>query len=171
MEEITQEDEVSLNPQEDETPLESPDEPEPRKVEVKSKAEEVAQNYKVRAEKAEKELKRLEKLAKQPVSENDSEWKNKVEFLIKNRDVNEEEFEHIATAAARKGISLDDAAKAEKDYIDFRREKVNSNKKTPSPSSAGFPSFEKQITKDTPQAEIDKILEERAKKLQAGTGY
>lgn len=125
-----------------------------------------------RAKKAEEDLKRF-KSQKVPEKGVDGEWKNKVEFLIKNRDYNEEEFDHISTVAARKGISYDEAAKAEIEYINFRRQKVINENKTPSPSGAGFGSFEKKIDSGTSKEDAEKILKERFEKAQANqnTGY
>lgn len=100
----------------------------------------------------------------------EDEWKNKVEFLLKNKDYSEEEFDHISNVASRRGISLTEAAKAEGDYIQFRRDKVEQDKKIPDSTSPDSGSFEKKITKDTPKEEIDKILEERLKKAQRESG-
>lgn len=99
-------------------------------------------------------------------SEPDGEWKSKVEFLIKHRDYSEEEFDHISTVASRKGVSLEDAAKLESEYIAFKRQKVASENKTPSPSAASFGSFDKQIDSSTPKEEVDRILKERFEKFQ-----
>ena len=96
----------------------------------------------------------------------DSEWKDKVEFLIKNRDYNEEEFDHIATAAQRKGVSLEEAAKAESEYIAFRREKVAKEKQTPSPSSVSSFTMGKKISPQSSDEEIDSVLQERFQKVQ-----
>ena len=99
--------------------------------------------------------------------EGEDEWKSKVEFLLQNRDYSEEEFDHLSTVAARKGISLSDAAKETDDYIQFRREKVAQEKKVPGSTSPESGSFEeKKITKDTPEEDVDKILQERFKREQ-----
>jgi hypothetical protein len=110
-----------------------------------------------------------EKLEK-PVNVPEDEWREKVEFLVKNRDYNEDEYDHIATVAKRKGVGLKEAAEMEKDYINFQREKVVEKTKTPSPSQSGFSTYDKKITPETSPKDIDKILEERAKKL-GSSGY
>lgn len=71
------------------------------------------------------------------VPETQDEWKGKVEFLLQNQDkkYSEEEFDHIANVASRKDIDLGEAAKQEDGYIQFKREKVEGDNKTPSPSS------------------------------------
>ena len=163
--------EVALEPQEQEnasnSQVKTAEIPKPD-----NKAEELAQNYKIRAEKAERELKGFQKGNKGSLP-TDGEWKNKVEFLIKNRDFNEEEFDHIAVVAAKKGIPLEEAAKIESDYIAFKRQKVKNENKTPSPSSATSIFSEKQISSNTPKEDIDKILKERFEKVKGGrdTGY
>ena len=161
-----------INPVEETPVVETPEEP--KADESKPEADLEAKNKELfaRAKKAEEELKKFKTQPKNQETGSDGEWKNKVEFLIKNRDFNEEEFDHVATVASRKGMSLQEAAEAEKEYITFRREKVNSGKKIPSPSSAGFPSFEKKITPDMKESEVSKILEERARKAQeSNSGY
>jgi len=79
------------------------------------------------------------KLQKQTLKKEESpdEWKMKVDFLLANRDKNysEDEFDHIASVAERKGISLEEAAKSEEDYINYQRDKVAQEKKTPESSS------------------------------------
>jgi len=93
-----------------------------------------------------KRLKTLEKKLKEdkpPASKGgEDEWKSKVEFLLENRDVTEEEFEHLATVALRQfgsvnTDSLKDAKKAETDYLTYRRKKEELKKKIPgsTPSS------------------------------------
>jgi len=120
--------------------------------------------------------KKAEQLAKvapksQPATEDD--WKNKVDFLLTNKDFNEQEFNHIQVVAKERGVSYQEAAKMESDYIAFQREKIKKENKTPSPSSATSILSEKQIRPDTPKEEIEKILKERFERLQGGrdTGY
>jgi len=86
--------------------------------------------------KAEEAQKKLQEQAPKK-EESPDEWKMKVDFLLANRDKNysEEEFDHIASVAERKGISLEEAAKSEEDYINYQRTKVAQEKKTPEPSS------------------------------------
>jgi hypothetical protein len=122
--------------------------------------------------------KKYEELKKQPkvvqsAPAGEDEWRSKVDFLIKNRDYNEEEFDHIASVAQRKGLSIEDAAKAESDYIAFRRQKVAEQNKIPSSSQAGSSQYSKRISADTPAEEIDKVLEERFKKAssEGKSGY
>lgn len=122
-----------------------------------------------RLKKEEEKRKFLEaelKKSVKPIPETIDEWKMKVDFLLNNKDVSENEFDHIATVAARKGISLSEAAGQEKDYIQYQREKVANEKKVPGSTSTGFSSSDKQISKDTPAENVDKILQERFKKSQ-----
>lgn len=72
----------------------------------------------------------------------EDEWKSKVEFLLENRDVTEDEYEHLANVAYRRSgsvnaESLRDAKKAEIEYITFKRKKEELKRKVPgsTPSS------------------------------------
>jgi hypothetical protein len=149
--------------QKTEEDIEEPKSSEPEKAEKSKEIKSLAAQKEHWRKKYEEEAKRASH-KKEP--ETESEWKNKVEFLIKNREYNEEEFDHIATVAARKGVSLDEAAKAESEYITFKREKVANENKTPSPSSVQSFLGDKTISKDTSPEEIDKILEQRFKETQ-----
>jgi len=117
-----------------------------------------------RLKREEKKRKELQKKIKKSSSfsdeieseEDDIEfWKTKVDFLLQNQDkkYTEEEFEHIATVAARKGISLSEAAKQEEDYIQYRREKVAEKNKVPAPTS---PFTASSLTPDLVQKELKK---------------
>ena len=123
-----------------------------------------------RLKKEEEKSKRLESQVKPKgfteKTTGEDEWKSKVDFLLQNRDYSEDEFDHISNVASRRAISLTDAAKAEGDYIQFRRDKVEQEKKIPGSTSPDSSSFEKKITKDTPKEEVDKILQERLNKAQ-----
>lgn len=123
-----------------------------------------------RLKKEEEKSKRLESQVKPKgfteKTAGEDEWKAKVEFMLDNRNVTSEELDHISNVASRRGISLADAAKAESDYIQYRREKVEQEKKIPSSTSPDSSSFEKKITRETPKEEIDKILQERLNKVQ-----
>lgn len=91
-------------------------------------------HWRKKAEVAEKKLKSE---PKPETKEGSDEWKQKVEFLLQNQKSNysEEEVDHITNVSSRKGISLQDAAKQEDEYIQFNREKVVKEKGTPSSSS------------------------------------
>jgi hypothetical protein len=80
-----------------------------------------------------------------PTKRNDSgdEWKERVEFLLTNRDVNEKEFNHIAAVSKRDNVSLQEAAKREMDYISFRRAELQKQNKIPSSSQSKSSSFKK----------------------------
>jgi hypothetical protein len=155
------------NPEEMETPEEKTpvEESEPLK---KSEDLEVlkAQRDKLyaRAKKAEEENKEFKKI-KPKEAEGTDEWKAKVEFLLQNRDYSEEEFDHIANVAFRKSIALSDAAKNEDEYIQYRRRKVEEQKKVPGSTSPGFVSTEKtseEIGKMTSK-EFEKYEQEMTK--------
>lgn len=87
----------------------------------------------------------------------DDEFRPRVEFLLENRDLNAEEYEHLAAVALRNSgvLSLDslrEAKESEKGYISFLRKKVADKNKTPgSTSQSSTSKFEK-----TPQ-EIAKM--------------
>lgn len=80
-----------------------------------------------------------------PTKRNDSgdEWKERVEFLLTNRDINEQEFNHIAAVSKRDNISLQEAVKKEMDYISFRRQRSQEQNKIPSSSQSKSSSFKK----------------------------
>ena len=125
------------------------------------------EHWRKKYELLEKEAKvKVQKPSKVEGTGTENEWRSKVDFLIKNRDFNEEEFDHIAAVASRKGINLEEAAKVEQDYIKFQREKVAEKNKIPSSSAAQSSSFEKKISKDMPEEDVDKILQERFEKSQ-----
>lgn len=129
-------------------------------------------------EKAEKRVKELEeevKSQKPKPEEGTDEWKSKVEFLLQNNSKNysEEEFDHIAVVATRSGRSLDEAAKDEDEYIQFKRGKVAKKKGTPSPSSPSSlisGKSEKDIEDMNPE-EYKKFLDEDAKKTRGRREY
>ncbi len=145
--------------------VETQEEETPQKTQgenLKSKDLQSALAQKEHYRKKYEELKKQPKVTEAPAGED--EWRSKVDFLIKNRDYNEEEFDHIASVAQRKGLSIEDAAKVESDYIAFRRQKVAEQNKIPSSSQAGSSQYTKKISADTPAEEIDKVLQERFKK-------
>jgi len=126
-----------------------------------------------RAKKAEEELKELKKKKKEggeTAPEGEDFWKAKVEFLIKNRDISDEEFDHIANVASNKGISLDEARKQEEDYIQYRRKKVADENKTPAPSSSSSGSQKVDFTPDMSQAQIDEALRKSYEKAKREKG-
>ena len=75
---------------------------------------------------------------------NEDEFRPRVEFLLENRDVNQEEYDHLAAVAMRSygKISLEslrDAKKSEAGYVSYLRKKSESKSKTPgSTSPSGF---------------------------------
>lgn len=79
----------------------------------------------------------------------DDEFRPRVEFLLENRDLNAEEYEHLAAVALRNSgvLSLDslrEAKESEKGYISFLRKKVADKNKTPgSTSQSSTSKFEK----------------------------
>lgn len=164
---------------EEETPKEVKEETEePEKTTEPEKAEKSKEfqtldaqkrYWRERAQKAEAKEQKPE--PKKPSDEEDTGfWKAKVDFLIQNQDkkYSEDEFDHIATVAARKGVSLPEAAKSENGYIDFQREKVAEKNKIPGPgSSSSFTSIEKTseeiaaMTSDEHRLYEAKIIKER----------
>ena len=159
-EEETVEEETSIG--DEATPEEKP---EVDVEQIKSQRDKLYARLKKQEEKNKSLEAELKKSVK-PVSENIDEWKMKVDFLLHSKDVSEDEFDHIATVAARKGISLSEAKEQEKDYIQFTRDKVANEKKIPGSTSTDFSSSEKKISSDTPPEEADKILKERFEKSQ-----
>ncbi len=96
------------------------------------------------------------------------EWKDRVDFLLVNRDFNKQEFDHISAVSKRDGISLSEAAEKEMDYISFRRQKLAEENKIPSSSAAKGSSLRKtddEIRKMTSaelqayEAQLDKAEE------------
>ena len=154
----------------------------PSEEETSSEKDKSAEEIKIqrdklyaRLKKEEAKRKKLEELVnKKPVQEKgtENEWKAKVEFLLENRDISDEEFSHLAAVAMRKSgeitpETLAEAKKSEADYIDYRRKKVADKKKIPASTSGGFATGEKKITPDMKPEEIDAILKERFEKSQS----
>jgi hypothetical protein len=116
--------------------------PKPERTSTASDNSEKEKNARLfaRAKKAEEELRAVKEQldkSKKAVPQDEGKWKSKIEFLLNNskKNYSEEEFEHIAVVAQEKGITLDDAAKKEEDYINYQREKVEKANKVPGPSS------------------------------------
>lgn len=128
------------------------------------------------------ELKEPKPETKQTQTEDAELWKAKVDFLIQSQGKNysDEEFDHIATVAARKGVSLPEAANSEGDYIKFQRDKVAEKNKVPAPGSASATSsVEKspaEITKmlagksSQEKSSIMRDYEEKVRKAEQGQG-
>jgi len=167
------------NPEEPETPDkktgtgegETPEKTEGASIDA-SELEEKNKKLYARTKKAEEELKtakeQLEKSKTPAKPEGDDKWKTKINFLLKNKDRNysEDEFGHISVIAQERDISLDDAAKSEEDYIEYKREKVEKEKQTPEPSTKQSIS-EKPFRKVTPE-DIGKMnLEEKEKYIKS----
>lgn len=74
---------------------------------------------------------------------NSDEWRERVDFLLVNRDFNKQEFDHIAAVSKRDNISLSEAAEKEMDYISFRRKKVAEENKIPASSASKGSSLRK----------------------------
>ncbi len=81
---------------------------------------------------------------KSPKADGEDEFRPRVEFLLENRDINQEEYDHLAAVAMRSygKISLEslrDAKKSEAGYVSYLRKKSESKSKTPgSTSPSGF---------------------------------
>lgn len=132
----------------------------------------LAQKEHWRKKAIEAEAKNKAEKPKTPVSSNEDEWKHKVDFLLENRDVSEEEFDHLAAVASRRSgsvtmDSLRDAQEQEKDYISYKRKKLEDKKKVPGSTSTGFvpkTKLAKEIAKMTPEEhrayEAEQIEEE-----------
>lgn len=132
------------------------------KPDWKAKADAMYGKYKEAKEtidELEGRISELEKKTEPKKEISKDEWKAKVDFLMEHKDYAEEEFNHISTVAKEFDISLDEAAELEKDYIQYRREKVAKEKKIPAPSS---PSLE---TKGLTSEDIAKMSEEEHRKL------
>jgi hypothetical protein len=133
-----------------------------------------------KAEKSEKEIKSLlaqkehwrkkfeAEVANKPKApaSSESEWKHKVEFLLDNRDVTDDEFEHLAAVALRRSgsitmDSLRNAQKQENDYISYKRKKEEDKKKVPGSTSTGYESKIKSAK------DIAKMNEEEFKAYEA----
>jgi len=113
-------------------------------------------------EKAEAKVKELEaQIPKKEESVDD--WKRKVDFLLthKKEDYSEDEFNHIAVVAKERGVSLEEASKSEKEYVDFQREKVAKKNNIPEPSSPSSASGE------VSEEDIGKMSKEDFEKYEA----
>ncbi len=146
------EEKENKTPKNEEGTEETPKPSEPEKTEKSTERQPTATEFKAvdgarkHFEEENKKLKdELLKLKPKAVPETPDEWKGKVEFLLQNQEkkYSEEEFDHIANISSRKSISLNEAAKQEDGYIQFNREKVEGENKTPSPSSPSSVTGEK----------------------------
>ena len=73
--------------------------------------------------------------------ETNEDFQVKQDFLWKHTDnkYTPDEFAHIKSVSKSKGVSLDEAAVSEENYIQFQRGKVANEDKIPSPSFPGSP--------------------------------
>lgn len=125
--------------------------------------EETVEDLKAQRDRLYARLKKIEQktVAKPIVPQGgEGEWKSKVEFLLENRDVTEDEYKHLASVALRQSgsvnaDSLRDAKKDEADYIAYRRKQEELKRKVPgsTPSSpyAKITKSSEDISKMTPQ--------------------
>ncbi len=117
-----------------------------------------------------KKYQELDKKTKSSTAEpQDDEFRSRVEFLLENRDINADEYDHLAATALRKLGKVDlealrEAKESETEYISFLRKKVESKNKIPSSTAVGgFASLLKspeEIAKMTPaeHAKYDALL-------------
>jgi len=161
MEEENKEEETSEEtPEEEETSEETKEKAaEGKEPDWKAKADAMYAKYKDAKETIGELEGKLSKLEKPKKEVSQDEWKSKVDFLMGNKDFSEEEFNHIATVSKEFDVSLEEAAELEKDYIQYRREKVAKEKKVPAPSS---PSSE---SKELSSEEIGKMSKDEHRKL------
>lgn len=150
----------------EEEPENEPLEEKPEKTPDKSIQERDAQKAYWR-EKALKLEKRLKDKTPPVEKEGEEYWKMKIEFLLTHREVTEDEFDHIATVSASKGVSLSEAMELENDYIKFRRRKVAEEKKTPAPSSSSFMGKTEEDVKKMDDNEFRAYEEEFQRKQQS----
>lgn len=173
MTEETQEEETSKEEQTSQTNEEETSKTPEEKTEDKSKDLQSAlaqkEHFRKKAEENEQLLKKLQSEKPNP-SENQDEWKSKVEFLLQNQDkkYSEDEFEHIANIATRKGVDLKEAARLEDEYIQFKREKVQKANQTPGPSS-GSSKAQKDIEKMS-KDEFYEYAKQEEEKNRGGSG-
>jgi len=128
-------------PQEEGAPQETPQEetPEEKSKELQSALAQ-KDHWRKKAEDLEAKLnsdkKEIKPESKEAPKEGKDEWQAKIEFLLQNKEknYNEEEFDHISNIASQRGISLEEAAKQEDGYIQFKREKVE-KEQAPEPST------------------------------------
>lgn len=159
------------NQTETETPTneETTEESESTETEKSKKSNEVAElqaqkeHFREKSQKLEKELKSLKdenKPKDSKIAETEDGFKERVEFLLTNRDVSPEEFDHLAAVALRNSgsvtlESLKEAKSSESEYISFLRKKVAAKSKSPGSTSASSISrLEKspsEIAKMTPE--------------------
>jgi hypothetical protein len=108
----------------------------------------------------------------EPLNKED-EWKHKVEFLLDNRDVTDDEFEHLAAVALRRSgsitmDSLRNAQKQENDYISYKRKKEEDKKKVPGSTSTGYESKVKSA-KDIAKMSEDEFKAYEAEMMEEGS--
>lgn len=185
MENENKEEKTSENQEENETlkneeELETPETPQEEKPEgekpEKSKELQSAlaqkDHWRKKAEDAEKQLQlKKEKPPESASKETKDEWRSKVDFLLKNSEkkYSEEEFDHIANIASHADVSLDEAAKREDEYIQFKREKVEADKKTPSPSTKS--SISEKPIEDVKPKDLSDMTNEEKDKYWIKTGW
>jgi len=124
--------------------------------------------YREKYEKLKKAMEDLEKLVvekneknsnnENTINVNTDEWRQKVDFLLKNKDYSEEEFEFISSFAKAKGISIPQAAESKdvKDYLDFQRRKVAEENKIPEASFRSNKFISNDILSKEEQEKLDK---------------
>lgn len=132
-------------------------------------------HWRTKYQKLEKETEDLRK-KKELASETqaDDEFRPRVEFLLQNRDIDGEEYDHLAAVALRDSgkitlESLREARKSESGYLSFLRKSRENKSKTPgstSPSAVSkFQKSAEEIAKMTPE-EHRKYEEQMSKESQ-----
>ncbi|HPZ74857.1 MAG: hypothetical protein KBH94_05015 [Caldisericia bacterium] len=114
-----------------------------------------------RIQELEKQLQQLNKEKKAPLS--DDEWKQKIEFVVKHRDVPPEFIDEIEAYARGRSISLEDAYKSEVIQSAYKalQEKGRKEEKIPAPSSRSTIVEGKdisQMSKEEIKKNYDKIV-------------
>lgn len=101
------------------------------------------------------------------------EWKSRVEFLLTNRDVTEEEYDHLAAAALRDSGKVDietlrEAKKNEAEYLSFLKKKAENKRKSPGSTAAGQAPKQEKSAKEIADMSSEEFQEYEAKMMAGG---
>jgi hypothetical protein len=132
------------------------------------------EHYRSKVKKLEEQIKEMEgnlqkvnQEKKSPLS--DDEWKAKIEFITKHREVPSEFIDEIGAYARGRSISLEDAYKSEVIQSAFKavQEKSRKEEKIPEPSSRSVVVEGKdisQMSKEEIKKNYDKVVQETLRK-------
>jgi len=105
-----------------------------------------------------------------PKSFTDEQWKERVDFAIRHRDISDDEMDFVSSYAAGKGISMEEAykTKAVKGYLSYQREMAKEEEAVPEPSAKGETFNKKPLSELSDEERRSNWAEIRDKAIKEG---